>query len=130
MKTYTLPELARSIGCSKSLLGKLIKDGKITSERTGPLGHHKIKMPKYEVEKIVNEHTKGRFGFKKTNNGKAKWTKANEEQANGRFNRKPSLNSGLLPFAEWVGIEAEKRALLIKIADKYSTEDLNLLLNL
>ena len=117
MATLTTVQAAEAANCSKGFISKLLRAGKIPGEQThGPRGHWVVKMTRAEVKAYVATQNP-RAGYKK--NGHAtKGTKATKG------------SSPLKELLEWAQLDPEVRMLLKAINDKFTTEELRLLLEL
>ena len=119
-RPITIAEAAKAANCAKSFIGKLVKAGKLPgTQENGPKGHWLINMNKADVKAYVATHHP-RAGYKKDGS-----TKAKAEAA-----KKSKNTSPLQELLVWAQIKPSARTLLMAIHDKYTEDELALLLEL
>jgi hypothetical protein len=113
---FTANEAGMIGGVSQSHVTKLINEGKLKAKKVyntpGGTYHWDIEMSREEIARAVDEHTKRAVEPKtKVNGGGPRET----------------LSAKLEGVGEWLTVEKEKRASLIRLAKLYSVEELELL---
>lgn len=118
MKNYNTTQIARLTNCSEATASRLIKKGAFGEVNKTKRTHTIQAENKEALLEIVNRETKGRHGWSR--NGQSKVQKVEVRDYS-------SVLSLLIELAQ---IPEEKRVVLVKLAGKFTTADLELLLTL
>lgn len=119
--SLTVQQAAAAGRCSASFIRQLAAAGKINAVNDagekGKRARWRILASRSEVRSYIHNHTKA--GWKKSSNG---------GQTTSR--RSSTLSAALRGLSQWAAIPDGKRGTLIKLAAKFSADDLRLLLEL
>lgn len=122
-RVLTVAQAANAGRCSTPLIRRLCRSGAIKSERAGR--EYRVLDSRELVRDIVARESP-KSGYRKRARGGSVRRRPEpvplEPEKNG--------SAGLGPVFEWVAIPSEKRSVLLKLAQKYSTDNLDLLLSL
>lgn len=107
MRTLTVEQAAKAGGCSKATIHKAISTGLLKSTLSD--GRRRVDETREQITLIIRKH------FPKSRPSRVKPRQTGD---------------GLASLVLWARLDATKRDALIKLADKYSAEELELLLSL
>ena len=103
----TTQQVTEILGVSRDVVRRLVKDGKLTPCNAKADGAKKFFM-KFEASHV--RAVKKELGLETT--------------------RKPATDDGIQALVAWAALDADKRAILLKLGQRFSTEDLETLLTL
>jgi hypothetical protein len=117
-KMYTVPQLARYAKRSESAINRLLKTGKLKGDQTGPKRSWLVPCGSKEEVVATIHALMPRGGYSRGNGGRP--SKAAKKRTSDTIHL----------LKTWLDIDETKRAKLLKVAERFSTDELDIILEL